>query len=235
MKMNLTKKMIRSAVLIAVVLAVFNVLAFVIPFEHSSLFWLGYGFGFFAHLFAIGVFVLAFAGKKDAKSRIYGCPLTRVALFYLGIQFVLSFIVMAISASVDISWPFTIVFILLLAAAIIGVVSVDIVRDVAEHQDETVRKNVQSMNQLRAMSSSLAARCRDPYARAELNKLSEAFRFSDPISCQATEAAEAELQSILANIDSALAYNDPNGVITLCSRATDVLAERNELAKLNKR
>ena len=43
--MKLTKYQIRAIVGYATLLLVFSVLAFLLPFKHTAIFWIGYGFG----------------------------------------------------------------------------------------------------------------------------------------------------------------------------------------------
>ena len=74
---------------------------------------------------------------------------------------------------------------------------------------------------------SLVAQCDNASAKADLKKLSEALRFSDPVSSDATVETEAELKHLLDELQTALVDGEFAGIGGLCKQAKTVLAERN--------
>ena len=131
-------------------------------------------------------------------------------------------------------WPFALVFILLLAAAVLCSVAADTTRDKIEQMDVQLRNSVSTMRELRSLGSSLASQCEDEACRKELKALSEALEFCDPVSSAATSEAESELKAVMQEIQRAIVDSDKESVIPLCRKASAVLAERNRLCKLNK-
>ena len=93
----MNKSMIRFLVILAVVLIVFVVIAFVIPFAHTGVFWVALVFGLIAIAAQLYVQPKAFAGE-GARSKFYGFPIGRVGVIYLIAQLVLSLAAMALSA-----------------------------------------------------------------------------------------------------------------------------------------
>ena len=66
-----------------ILLIVFSVITFVLPFKKNTLFWLSYAFGVFAILFQLYVLMKAFHGTESVRSRFYGFPIAKVGLIYM--------------------------------------------------------------------------------------------------------------------------------------------------------
>lgn len=234
MKFKFHKDMIRSAILFAVLVGVFNIIAFVIPFEHTGLFWLAYCFGMGSLIVCAAIFFLSFGIDPPAKSWFYGMAIARIGYLYAIIQVILSFITMAIAFTDAPVWPFAILFILLLAAVILATVINDTAREKILRQDDRLKQNSAKINELRNLGATLASQCTEPAAKAELTKLAEALRFADPISSEATAGNEAQIDNILSVIRGSIASGDAASIVPLCRQATTLLEERNRLCKLNK-
>ncbi len=233
--MNLNKNQIRAIIAVAVVFIVYNVLAFVLPFAHTGVFWVGYTFGLLALIVGLLIFAVAFGKDGTARSRFYGFPIARIGVIYLAIQIPLSFLAMALAGVAGMpAWPFVLVFILLIAAAILGTIATDTTRDEIVRQDEELKKNVTSIRALRSLGNSLVAQCGDEETKKELKKLSDTLNYCDPVSSEATAETEAELKTVLDEIQRAIVDGDNASVTPLCKKAAAVLAERNRLCKLNK-
>ena len=233
--MKLNKDQTRAIIAVAVVFAAYNVLAFALPFRHTGVFWVGYVFGLLALIAALLIFALAFGKDGTAKSKFYGFPIARLGVIYLAVQLPLSFLAMAL-AGIEVipAWPFTLVFILLLAAVVLGTIAADTTRDEIVRQDAVLKKNVGSIRALRSLGSSLVSQCGDEEAKKELRKLSDSLNYCDPVSSDATAEAEAELNDLLGEIQRSLVDGDNGSILPLCRKAQAVLAERNRLCKLNK-
>ena len=84
--MKLNKNQIRSIVTVVVIFAVYNVLAFVLPFKHTGLFWIGYSFGLVSIIVSMMILALAFGKNGTAKSSFYGFPIARIGVLYSAVQ-----------------------------------------------------------------------------------------------------------------------------------------------------
>ena len=233
--MKLNKNQIRSIVTVAVIFAVYNVLAFVLPFKHTGLFWIGYSFGLVSIIVSMMILALAFGKNGTAKSSFYGFPIARIGVLYSAVQVPLSFLAMALAGIAGIPlWPFVLVFILILGAAVLGTVATDATRDEIVRQDIKLAKDVSVIRALRSLGNSLVAQCTDDEAKKELKKLSDMLNYCDPVSSDATIAAETELKAVMDEIQQAIVDDDVTSVVPLCKKAEAILAERNRLCKLNK-
>ena len=192
--MKMSKNSVRGAAVFAVILVVFNLIAFLIPFNHTGAFWVGYIFGIVAILAQIPILLIAFRGAESARSKFYGMPIARIGIIYLIAQIALGLIAMCLAwiAAVP-AWPFILISLLLLAAAALGTIATDMTRDEIQRQDVQIKRDVSKMRELQSLGKALAARCEDKAAAVELQKLSDALNYSDPVTGEATAESEAEL------------------------------------------
>ena len=231
--MKLSKGKFQAILIIAIVLAAYLLLAFVIPFAKTAVFWLALVFTLAAFGVQVYVLKLSFEKGKDARSKFYGFPIARIGIVYLFVQIILSFLFMAL-AKVCPVWVAVVVFALLLAAAAVGVIAADAMRDEVERQDAQLKTDVAAMRALQSRALALVSRCEDAALKANAQKLSDAFRYSDPMTNDATKYAEHELSADMDELERAVLDNDATSAQTLIQRIAAQLAERNRLCKLNK-
>lgn len=232
--MKLTKNEIRFLIMIGLSLVAFNVIAFVVPFAKTAVFWIGYGFGMFAILVQILVMKLAFDGAESVRSKFYGFPIARIGVIYLIAQVLLSIGAMALGMFIP-PWIPAVLFIVMLAAAAAGLVSADAVREEIERQDKKTVKNVSRMRSLQSKMNVLISQSDvSGELKTELDKLADSIKYSDPVSSSATEQIEDELNFNIEELQKAIVDGDNASALTICKKTSGILAERNRLCKLNK-
>ena len=133
----MSKNGLRGCIVLAVILAVFSVIAFAAPFSMTAAFWIAFISGVIAILFQIYVFGTSFSKGKDAKSRFYGFPIARIGIIYLVVQLAVSIAEMAWASKIP-AWVVLIINVIIFAVAAIGCIAAETVRD------EVVRQDVQS-------------------------------------------------------------------------------------------
>ena len=225
------KNTVRGMILLAVVAAVFSLIAFVLPVEKTSVFWIAYVCGLFAILFQLYIFKISFDG--DAKSRFYGFPIARVGVYYLAAQLILSIAEIALASIIPL-WVVVIVNALLLALAVIGCVTTDAMRDEIIRQDVQLKKDVSRMRELQSLATSMLAQCTDENMKQTVKKIADELRFSDPVSSNATVELEEELKNQMADIQQAVADGDASSAKMLCEKLLSSLAERNRICSISK-
>ena len=227
------KNTTRGWIMLAVLLAAFSAIAFVIPFERTTVFWIAYGFGIFSILFQVYIVRSSFSGNGDAKSRFYGFPIARIGVYYLAVQLVASIIEIALARIIPL-WLAVIVNVILLVLALIGTVTVETMRDEIVRQDGHLKKDVSNIRELQSLSASIASRCEDEKLRKTLLKLADDFRYSDPVSSEKTKDMEADMLASLKDIQQAVTDGHNEGAAALCGKLSGVLAERNRLCSVSK-
>lgn len=222
------KNWIRGILTGVILLAVYHILVFAVPFQHNALFWTSYGFGWAAFaMLGLGAY-LGLGRKDDAKSKFYGYPIARLAAIYFGVQMVLGLAAMAVS--VVPVWAAVVVYGILLALAALGMIGADAVVEEIHRQDAKLKKDVTFMRDLQSKVNQMAAQTEVP----EVKKFAEDVRYSDPVSCEALAEIERDLAAAVDELQAAIVDGDRDAIPALCRKAASVLGERNRLCRLNK-
>ena len=233
--MNLNNTTKKGAVGLLITLVIFVLIAFLVPFPRNGVFWTGFIFGVIAILAQALIWSIAFKGTESARSKFYGVPIARIGTIYLIVQLILSLIAMFLAWVPAIpAWPFILVFLIIIGVVALGTIAADVTREEIERQDVQIKRDVSSMRELQSLGRSLVASCEDKSLLPQVQQLSDALRYSDPVSSEATATSEAELKRLLTELQTALFDGDTSGATGLCKQAQGVLAERNRICKLNK-
>lgn len=225
------KNKARFYITLGAVCAAFCVLAFAIPFVKNAVFWLAFAFGVVAIAVQFYSFPKAFGSGESVKSKFYGFPIVNLTVIYLVAQLVLSLLFMALAKWAPV-WVEVVVCALLLLAALVGFVAADAMREEIQRQDAGIQKSVGNLRALQSRVRTLAGM--DSGVSAQLAELSDAFRFSDPVSSDATVPLEKELAVMVDELQTAVSDGDDAAAAALCRRCSATLAERNRVCKLNK-
>lgn len=231
--MKENKVRIQGLIILALLFVVYTVIAFALPFAKNGVFLLAYLFSLIAFGMQIYVFRISFQRGGDVKSKFYGFPIAKIGVVYLLVQVVVSLILMAASQVVPL-WLALIISVVILAAAGVGVIAADVMRNEIQRQDTVLRKDVSAMRGMQSKMRVLAGQCAGTEIAEEVGRLSEALRYSDPVSSQAVAEIEAELESLIDELQRAAMDQDFPSARELCRKAALTLEERNRLCKLNK-
>ena len=232
--MKLNEKGKKGLLVLALIFVVYTLIVLAVPFAKGGMFWLTYLFTAAAFGVQAYVFKLSFEKEAGAKSKFYGFPIARVGVLYLAVQIMLGLVFMALAAVAAV-WLALVLYLALLAAAAVGVIATDSIRDEVERQDTQLKKDVATMRALQSKAAALPARCEDTTAKAALEKLAEEFRYSDPVSSPALADLETDMAAIMEELSAAVTDGDNAAVLALCKKISATLAERNRLCKLNKK
>jgi hypothetical protein len=212
---------------------VFSVIAFAIPFAHTTAFWVAYGFGALAILFQLYILKVSFATDGDVRSRFYGFPIARLGVYYLVAQLVVSVVEMALARVIPTGVAVAI-NVLLLALAVVGCITVDAMRDEIIRQDGALKRNVSNMRELQSLSAALVGQCGDEALKTMLQKLADEFSYSDPVSSEKTQELEEDMKAQMGDIQQALVEGDSDGAKKLCGKLMGSLAERKRICSVSK-
>lgn len=228
--MKFTKNTARFLVVDAIVLAVFNVIAFVIPFARLAGFWAGYAFASFAIVFTAIVGLYAFA-REGMRSKFLGMPLAIVVWAYLLAQLAVSLVEMVLSF-IPVQYPIAL-NVILLAAALIALIATDAGKAEVERLDAKVKAKVFFIKSLQGDVESLASATSDPSLKKSLKALADAIRFSDPMSAPELASIESSIEAKVATLRDA-AGSDAGAAVALCAEIERLVGDRNRKCKLLK-
>lgn len=223
------KDTIRWIIGLGVLLVLYILVAFLIPFAHTAVFWVSFVFTLIAFVVVAASIYIAFIKNPDVKSRFYGFPIAKIGVIYGAVQLLAGILFMALAAIVPV-WVAILVYAIALGAAVIGLISAETVVEEIHIQDAKLKKNVSLMRSLQSKVNQIAAQSENADAKA----LADEFRYSDPVSNAAIADAEADLAAAVDELQSAYVDGDSEAVAKLCRKASALLAERNRLCKLNK-
>lgn len=229
----MNKSKIRAIVALLVVLALYNLVVFLVPFAKTATFWWSYGFTWVSFIVVAAAIYIAFIQNPDARSRFYGFPIAKIGAIYGRFQLIAGLIFMAVGQWVS-AWVAIVVYAIALGAAALGLISADAVVDEIRQQDTQLKKDVSAMRAIQSKMGRLAAQCQDPEAAAAVEALAEEIRYSDPVSNDSLTDAEADLGAAVDELVAAVVDGDSEAIKQLCRKATALLNERNRLCKLNK-
>lgn len=225
MKKNFT----RSAICLGVLLLLYILLAFLIPFPKTAVFWLSFGFTLVAFAVTGWALYTSFLKKPGATSRFYGFPIARIGVIYGGGQLVCGLAFMALGKWIP-TWLAVLVYAAMLGAAVIGLMGAETVVDTIQSQDQKLKQDVRFMRDLQSKVNQMAAQCSLP----EVKQFCENIRYSDPVSSEALAEIDLDLSAAVDNLQSAIVDGDNTEIRQLAQKADNVLSERNRLCKLNK-
>ena len=223
------KDTLRWIIGLGVLLILYILIAFLIPFVKTATFWVSFVFTLVAFGVVAASIYIAFIKNPDAKSRFYGFPIAKIGVIYGLVQLIAGIVFMALAAYVPV-WVAILVYAIALGAAVIGLISVETVVEEIHIQDAKLKKNVSLMRSLQSKVNQIAAQSEN----ADVKALADEFRYSDPVSNAAIADAEADLAAAVDELQSAYVDGDTEAVAKLCRKASALLAERNRLCKLNK-
>lgn len=231
--MNVKKNDIRWWVVLGVVLVVYNVLAFALPFPKTAVFVVSYLFSMIAILAQIYVIRTAFYRGAGVKSKFYGFPIAKLGVIYLAVQLIVGLVFMALGLVIPV-WLPLVLHVVLLGVAAVGFVAADAARDEVVRQEVKLEKNVSRMRELQAKGRALVSLNKVSEVARPLEQLTENLRYSDPVSSEALTEIEDQLADCLTQLQEAVSSQDSEQTSALCRKAEEVLAERNQLCKMNK-
>ena len=132
------KKNLRNIVAAGVILLMYHLVVFLLPFEKGPIFFVSYAFTLIA--FIVGGSAVYHAFKKpEAKSKFYGFPVARVGLIYLAVQLVLSLLFMILGELI-IWWIPVLLYAAILGAGLLGLIATEMTTEEIVRQEAEARK-----------------------------------------------------------------------------------------------
>lgn len=234
--MNMNKKN-KSIIAVYSILAFIYLIAFVIiPFPKNAASWISFVFTLVSFVLSLGVALYVFGKDDEMTSKFYGFPIFKIAYMYPLVQFVVSVIICLIAAFVAVPyWVALILSLGILGVSAIGVIATDNARDIIEENEAEIERVTKATKLFNLNVSSVLDLCTEPSVKKELEKLAESFRFSDPVSSDATEEIENTIMEKIENLKISISSSDSDENIAKITELKNLLAERNRICKMNKR
>ncbi|MBQ8202979.1 MAG: hypothetical protein IJZ75_01695 [Clostridia bacterium] len=211
---------------LAIAFVLLNVIAFAVPTAKTATFWIAYVFTAVAFASQIAIWQFAFNDADTLKSKFLGIPLISVGITYLIVQIIAFAVFMTLPLTA--SWIAIVVCALILGISAICLIGTETGREEINRVEEKVEKKVFYIKSLQVDIEMLVSTETDADIKAELTKLAEKIRFSDPMSNEALADLEAEIADKIKELKTA---ENKSAIITVLD---SLITEQNKKAKLLK-
>ena len=213
--MKLTK---HAWVLWSVALAVVLVLALVIPFARTAVYWVALGCT--AAMFGMCALAFVRAFRKDNKleSKLLGWPIFKVGYTALIVQIIVGFALMSLAALCPV-WAAALAEVAVFASTAVCLTVKDAAREAVTAAEVKLTDNTAAWKAIRARASQVAAETGHP----DIRKLAEDIRYADPTPT----AMDGEIAQMLETLSS---YADAANI----AKAKALMEQRRTLAKAGK-
>ena len=231
--MNFTKNRKLALITVFIIMAVYNVVTFVIPFNRGGGFWTGYGFAMLALLLTAGVGFYAF-DKEGWLSKFYRIPLISVVWRYLVIQLVISLIQMILDL-VPVPFQYWIALnTVILGACLLGLITINVTKEEIERIDEKIKAKVFYIKSLLVDVECLVDKVSDESVKKVLKELCETIKYSDPMSSPQLATIENKIDAKTVALAENVEKIDGEASKVLCDELQQLFAERNRKCKILK-
>ena len=233
--MDMNKKN-KSIIAVYGILAFIYLLAFVIiPFPKNAASWISFVFTLVSFVLSLCVTLYVFGKDDEMTSKFYGFPIFKIAYMYPLVQFAVGLLICVIAAFVAVPyWVALILSLVILGVSAIGVIATDNARDIVEATEAESERVTKATKMFNLNIASVLDLCNDAAVKKELEKLAENFRFSDPVSSDATEDIESTIMEKLENLKISISSSDSDESIAKITELKNLLAERNRICKVSK-
>ena len=223
--------------IVAILVVMVSVVAFVIPFEKKSYatFIMSY-VGILIALLAQGyVAYLIFKKSSSLKSKIYGIPVIRVSVMYLLIQFIASFVIIAINAFVFVPvFVPVVVFVVLGGFAAIGILITSAAKGIIENIEKEEKQRTAFLNNFKIEVESLNNKSSDEALNKDIYKFIEKVKYSDPMSSDKIVDVENEINEKYLELKDLVLNNNIDEAKKALVEINDLMDKRNRICKLEK-
>lgn len=230
-KSTAKKSWIMTAVIYAIIFAVFNLLVFVIANEKNGVFWMSYAFMCIAFIVQIASMLLALR-SLETETVFMGIPLASISLYYFFAAIFVGAVFMFFQNA-----PFKLALvlqILILAIYVVIAIMALMSRNVVQDVNDNLKENVEAIKTLVVDVDVFIPQVNDPALKKSLKKLSETIKYSDPMS----NAAVADIEEQIMQKVNELRINIENSrnaeAIQTCKDIEVLFMQRNSLLKATK-
>ena len=215
----------------AIVLALFNVISFVVPNERTTSFWIGYIFISLTFIGQLACSCTVF--KNDNATKIfYNLSLVKIGYVGLIASFVVGGLCMLISPLPY--WVGVVACTIVLAANILSILKATAAVAEIERIDSKIKVQTSFIKTLTIDADTLMAQAKSDAVKAECRKVYEAIRYSDPMSNDTLASVESQISAKFAELSDAVKADDVGNVVELANEVVILIGDRNKKAKVLK-
>lgn len=211
-------------------LGVYNLCVFLLVTHHTNGFWISYIFTSIAFMAQLVVFLIV--DKSNANTQFLRLPLFYIVGGYFALQLVVGIMFMLIPTSA--TFPL-VVQVIILAAFLTVTMTVTIAKEQILKTEENINNASFNLRTLTINAEQLYLAEVNGRKKAELKKLYEAIRYSDPVSISdATRNLDDQIDTAFRNLSLIIDSCSESELEKEMKPILDLLTKRNLLCKSGK-
>lgn len=219
-----------------ITLALFLVLCLIIPdnpAREEAPYWIGFSFIILAFVILLGAAFFALHGKAD--DAYFRLPIIKRCYTSLLIMGIVGGVLMLIPAAFAV-WVAVLVVLFALGYCLIGIINTATTATVAQGVEKKIKAQTIFIKSLTVDADVLKTRAvgKTPVIQAEVNKVYEAVRYSDPMTNPALAAVEGDISVRFGSLVQAVDANDEVQVQQIANAILIQLETRNKQIRLLK-
>lgn len=214
-----------SIISIVITFIIFNVLAFVIPSDFTSSFWISYVFSILA--FALVLLIVSFSNKLESINKgIFPYSL----LYYTGVYVIIDLIIFLLTKFISEfpAWLSIVLNVLLLGIYGYLFISVYLVSKNSNTLKKEIGKKVFYLKDLQTDIEIIATKEEDKEVKQKLDKLAENLKYSDPMSNENLQELELKIKDKVDELKKS------SNKLKVIEEIQSLLEERNKKSKILK-
>lgn len=230
-KSTAKKSWIMTAIIYAIVFAVFNVLVFVIVNKKNGVFWMSYAFMCLAFVIQIVIMLLALR-TLETETVFMGIPLASLSFYYFFAAIFVGAVFMFFQNA-----PFKLALvlqILILAIYVVVAIMALMSRNVVQDVNDNLKESIEAIKTLTVDVDVFIPQVSDPALKKALKKVSETIKYSDPMSNAAVADIEEQIMQTVNELRVNIENNRNTEAIQTCKDIEVLFMQRNSLLKATK-
>ena len=226
------KQYLTLSITFAAAFAIYNIIVLLLFEGKNNIFWISYGFMCAAFAIDLGITLFSFK-SLEAEAVFLGIPLLSFSGFYFFAELFASIVFMLFRKNAGVKLTVAVQLIMLLIYVIFAMMSL-LSRDAVSAVNQDVKNKVFTIKILAADVKLLEDQCMDKELKDELHKISEAIRYSDPMTNDALADLDTMIQGKVAELKMQCNGNDKAGAMQSCFQLASFISERNMKLKILK-
>lgn len=201
---------------------------------HNAVFWITYSFlhiSFAAILLSV---ILLESHTMRLVDWLFRLPLIKHSIIFVTVEFVVSVLFMFLSKSI-LTGVAVAVHIVILSIYLVFSISCMAAKNVITAVNQTVAANTAFIKSLRLDTDLAVQYAEEGEQKKSFEKLASEIRYSDPVSSAELAEIEGELGAVVKAALQAVRNKETEASLMYCSKASEILRERNMRCKLNKK
>ncbi len=226
------KQYVMISIIFAAAFAIYNIIVLPLFDNKNEVFWVSYVFMFLAFA-AVVAATLVTLRTVDAEAIFMNIPLLSFSIFYFCAELFVSFVFMLFRGIAPMPLAAAIQAIMLLGFIIFAVLAL-MSKEAVQSINKNIDTKVRTIKNLSVDVKILEDQCTDKELQHELHKITEAIRFSDPMTTEVTEELDELIKGKVRELKFQCSNNNKNEAMQTCSQLRSYISERNQRLEYSK-